>query len=1014
VAPLVLVPSPLKAARASRRLCDAEGGILFGARVTTPAALTPLLLAAIGDARPILTPLAARLLAVESGDAVPRLGGFAPAGGTGRALAAAVAELRRGEVTAADARAAAGALAGRPGERLSAMAQVLGAYEARLASLGALDEAAARRAAAAAALAGRLEELELLVLDGFHALPQATLDLVVGLARRARRTVAHLPYFPERPDVCAPAGRLLAALEALHDPASRRDVTVALPSLEPPHRAPRIGRALQARSAGGGPAGAGGLVLAAAGPGEEGEAEAAASIVGRLLADGFAPEDVLLIAPSPLRAAPRLARAFTARGILLAASAGEPLSDLAPVRAALAALRAAVEPTRASLEAVAASAWIRLAPAPPRLEHWLDRAGALEGRGDPEEALRRRAGALSSPSASDERGSLLRCADALAAIRGALRMLAADARPREHAARLRAFLQLAGARRHAARAGPDLGRSELAALGGLEEAADDLAHALSMLGQGEGAMPARRWADLLEVALERPLRPAAEVAAGAVELWPLDEAAGLSARAAVVVGCARGAFPAPPRVDPLLREAERAAVNRAAGRAALAMSAARRAEAELAAFCALAAGRDALAVTWPADGPEGPGASPSPLALEVLCAAGITPPSAPSAPPDLGESRTPAEALRAAARAGREGRGRAAVEVLTAVSPELAARAASALARGALEAERRSAVLSRRASRGAGLVPPELSTLLARALPQEWSPSQLEAHARCPFRLFAGLVLRIEDPAAADLEIDPRDEGSLAHGVLEELLVRRRARGELPLVGSPAERDELREVAGELFLRFEREGRVGDPALWEARRGAVLARLERVIAAEGREAGGAVPALLEHRFGGTSGVPAITFGEGEEAVRVRGRVDRVDASPDRLVVIDYKDGRSAAALEEKLDREAVGETSFQLPIYLLAAARALPGRARLEATFLLLRSAERLEPFAAAPGDPLLALDAPSRAAARLAGVRPLADAVQGAVQAVRRGELPIASRDCGGCPFGALCRAQELAEVAA
>ena len=1010
---LVLVPSPLRAARAARRLCDAEGGLLFGARVTTPAALTPLLLAAIGDARPILTPLAERLLAVESAEAVGRLGSLVPASGAARAFAAAIAEFQRGEVTAADARAAAGDLAGRPGERLSDMAEILAAYEARLASLGALDEAAARRAAAAASGARHLEELELLVLDGFHALPSATLDLFVGLARRARRTVAHLPYYPERPDVCAPAGRLLAALEALHDPASRLEVTIALPSLEPPHRAPRIARALRVPSAGGGPAGDGGLVLAAAGAGEEGEAEAAAALVERFLAEGFAPEDVLLIAPSAVRAAPRLARAFAARGLPLAASVGEPLRDLAPVHAVLAALRAAVEPSRAALEAVAASPWVRLAPTPPRLEHWLDRAGALEGRGDPEEALRRRAGALSSPPAAAERRSLLRAADALAEIRGALRPFAVDARPREHAARLRAFLKLAGSRRHAARAGPDLGRRELTALARLEDAADDLAHALSMLGQGEGAMPARRWADLLEVALERPDRPA-EPAAGAVELWPLAEVAGLSARAVVVVGCARGAFPAPPRVDPLLREAERAAVNRAAGRAALATGASRRAEAGLAAFCALAAGRDALAMTWPSDGPEGPGASLSPLALDVLCAAGVPLPAAPSPAPDLGGSRTPAEALRAAARAAREGQGQAAVEALVAVSPQLAERAASVLARGALEDERRSAVLARRASRAAGLIPPELSLLLARALPSEWTPSQLETYARCPFRLFGSLVLRLEDPAAADLEIDPRDEGSLAHAVLEELLARRRALGALPLVGSPTEREELREVAGELFRRFEREGRVGDPALWDARRGAVLARLERVIAAEGRERGGVVPELLEYRFGGTSGVPALVFGEGEAAVRVRGRIDRVDASPDRLVVIDYKDGRSAAALEEKLDREAVGETSFQLPIYLLAAARALPGRGQLETTVLLLRSAERLAPLAVTSGDPLFALDAPSLAAAREAGVRPLADAVRDVVQAVRRGELPIASRDCGGCPFGALCRAQDLAEVAA
>ncbi len=1013
---VVLVPSPLRAVRAARRLCDVEGGLLFGAEVTTPAAITPLLLAAAGEARPVLTPLAERLLALEAGEGAAQFVGLTPSNGAARSLAAAIAELRRGEVTGSEVRAAAHALGGRAGERLSCVAEVLSAYEERLASLGALDESAARRAAALAASAvatGPFARVELLVLDGFHALSPAILALVAGLARRADRTVARVPYYPDRPDLCGPAEPLLSALEALHDPASRREVTLALPSLDAPHHAPRLARALRAPSSIAS-SDDGGLVLAAVGAGESGEADAAAAIAERFLDGGFAPDDVVVIAPSPAGAAPRLARAFAARGLPFAGGRGEPLRDAGPVRAALAALRAAVEPGRAALEAVAASPWFRLTAVPSRLGHWLDRAGALDGRGDPEEALRRRGAALRSPAAAAERSRLLRAADALAEIRTALRPLAADARPREHATRLRAFLDRAGARRRAARAGSDLGRRELAALGQLEDAADDLVRALGMLGRGEEALAARRWAALLETAVDRSDRPPPEPAAGAVELWPVAEAAGLSARAAVVVGCAHGAFPARPRVEPLLRETERVALNRAVGRAAVATGGARRAEAQYLAFCALAAGREALALTWPGDGPEGPGAGPSSLAAEFLAAAGMPLPAAPDPAPALSASRTVAEALRAAAREGRAGQAGAAVEAIAAASPRIAARAASALARGALEEERRAAILARRASPAAGAIPSALSRLLGDALPSEWTPGQLETLARCPYRFFATGALRLEDPATAELEIDPRDEGSVAHGVLEAFLGRRRARGALPLVGAPGEREELRAVAGELFRRFEEEGRVGDPAVWEARRGAILARLERVVGAEARLSDGAVPELLEHRFGGASGAPPVTFGDGQDEVRVRGRIDRVDASPDRLTVIDYKDARSPAPFRDRLAREAVGETSFQLPIYMLAAAQALPGRSRIEATYLLLRSAERLEPLAAGPGDPLFALDVASRATARADGVRPLADAALDLVRAARGGALPIASRDCSGCPFGALCRAQSLAEGAA
>jgi len=220
-------------------------------------------------------------------------------------------------------------------------------------------------------------------------------------------------------------------------------------------------------------------------------------------------------------------------------------------------------------------------------------------------------------------------------------------------------------------------------------------------------------------------------------------------------------------------------------------------------------------------------------------------------------------------------------------------------------------------------------------------------------------------------------------------------------------------VAAEVFATFEAEGRCGDPAVWAARRQALLARLERVIAAEAGADPSLRPALLEYRFGEGSGVPALAFAdpEGGGEVRLRGRIDRVDASADRLLVIDYKSGRRRDRLGEKLESGALGTTSFQLPIYLLAAARALPGRARLEATYELLGTGERLEPLAARRDDPLFAADPEARAAARKAGVVPLVEAVISAVRQVEKGEMPIASRDCGGCAYGAVCRFEAQAE---
>jgi len=150
VSALCIVATPLAAARGARRLCDAQGGILFGPAVATLDRLVPDILAASGDRRPVLSPLAERLLAVRAGRAAG--GPFADLavdGGLAGSLAAALSELRRAEVDADQARAAASRLEGGPAARLRALAAALEAHEAALRDLSVLDRAGAMRAAAA-------------------------------------------------------------------------------------------------------------------------------------------------------------------------------------------------------------------------------------------------------------------------------------------------------------------------------------------------------------------------------------------------------------------------------------------------------------------------------------------------------------------------------------------------------------------------------------------------------------------------------------------------------------------------------------------------------------------------------------------------------------------------------------------------------------------------------------------------------------------------------------------------
>ena len=999
---LVLVPSPPRASRAARRLCDAEGGILFGPVVATLEHVATAILAEAGERRALLPPIGERLLALEAGrDAGGALADVRPGSGLGVAVARAVAELRRGEVDSADAARAAEGLEGAARERLALLARALARYEERLDGLGLLDGPGALRAAAVAVGRGIAPPgdagRELLVADGFVAPSPAAADLLVALAGRARRSRLHVPYFPERADLSAPAEGLLRRLEALHGAAARGEVEVVLPRVEAVDRAGRPAGLLHALAGGRVAAGEGGEVVAVAGAGETGEARAIADAAVRLLEAGIPPDDVIVVAPAPRRAAPTLARAFADAGVALATGRGPAIADVPAVRAVRATLEAAASGMgRRSAERLAASTYLAV-DGLAHLPRLLDRAGALEGRIPPSAALRRRAEGLTAAGGARERAALVRAADALEALQGSLRPLASAGTAREHAARLAAFVDAAGVRRRAARADAATARRDLAGLAGLGDAAEGLARALALVGRGAERLAPADFLALLDLAVDgAALPPGPEPAAGAVELLGLDEVAGASARAAIVAGCVRGAWPAPPPPEALLRDPERIAVNRALRRAALPSSASRRADALHAALCALAVGRERVVVAWAAPGPAGDGGALAPLAEEALAAAGVAPPERPQADPPLALARSRREALRAAARAASRG----AEAALAALSPVgLADAGASAIARGAVEAERSAAVRSREVTRFSGLVSGAAAGALAAALPGEWSPTALEAYARCPFRLFLALGCGLPDPEAAGLDQDGRDEGSLLHRALERFVAGRVARRAWPLDGGEPDLAEARAAAEEAFTVFERQGRVGDPAVWAARREAVRARVERFVRSEAARRDGTAPVALEHRFGGAGGTPPLALTAEGETVLLRGRIDRVDASPDRLVVVDYKNARRRDAYAALLAPEAIGDTSFQLPAYLLAAARDLPGRRTLEATYALVRTGDRVPPLALEGGAPLLAGGEAG------APARPFAAAVVDVVRRIRAGAFPVASRTCDGCPRGAVCR---------
>jgi ATP-dependent helicase/nuclease subunit B len=221
------------------------------------------------------------------------------------------------------------------------------------------------------------------------------------------------------------------------------------------------------------------------------------------------------------------------------------------------------------------------------------------------------------------------------------------------------------------------------------------------------------------------------------------------------------------------------------------------------------------------------------------------------------------------------------------------------------------------------------SALLAHGPDRPVGATSFENWAVCPFRYLLGRVLRVHEVARPEATetISALDEGTLLHAILEAF-VREQPPPSPAHHWTPADRARMREIVAQHCDDARARGITGRDLLWRlARR-----RIERTalhfltIDADFREALQAVPTAtdLEVPFGmdGRAGVTVAL--SGDRSVTFRGRIDRVDRSPDhgRVVVYDYKTGR---VRDHELDVDPVGAGQrLQLPIYGLAAAAADP------------------------------------------------------------------------------------------
>jgi RecB family exonuclease len=220
----------------------------------------------------------------------------------------------------------------------------------------------------------------------------------------------------------------------------------------------------------------------------------------------------------------------------------------------------------------------------------------------------------------------------------------------------------------------------------------------------------------------------------------------------------------------------------------------------------------------------------------------------------------------------------------------------------------------------------------AAGLDRLQSATSLQRYATCPRQYFLSEVLglrEVERPEATEV-INGLDRGTLVHEILEAFVRGARPRTSPDEPWSPEERARLLEIAREQFAEATARGITGRPLLWEVEQ----RRITRVLA-DALDADEAMrarlrvvpdPQLLELSFGeeqaeGAAAPVEIDLGDGGR-IAFRGRIDRVDRSPDgtELVVLDYKTGRDDGY--KGFDKDPVDAgTRLQLPIYALAAQR---------------------------------------------------------------------------------------------
>jgi ATP-dependent helicase/nuclease subunit B len=317
----------------------------------------------------------------------------------------------------------------------------------------------------------------------------------------------------------------------------------------------------------------------------------------------------------------------------------------------------------------------------------------------------------------------------------------------------------------------------------------------------------------------------------------------------------------------------------------------------------------------------------------------------------------------------------------------------------------------------------------------QFSATELEIYARCPFRFFAERVLRLEEALEPEEEITPLDKGTVLHAIFRDFYRRWLRRGGAPIAqDNVAEAlDLLRAIADEHLGKLPYRGAVwrkfrdrmtGQPLSPTA---SVPGLLRRFLDVEMETLARTAyrPRYLELGFGQQRRGEMLDEESCAEplAVNARGRrvlmhgvIDRIDTSDEQqtFCVLDYKSGSNIPTMDD-----VRRGPSLQLPVYVLAARMLLGAGYRLAAAGYYQTKDAADCGLRSVVGDASLAEPGPGPPPSRGGALQPAevndwltaeASAIARHVLGIEAGRFEVTDldeerADCRSCDFKHICR---------